>query len=453
MPGTFEQAVFLFAFYSFCGYLVEVIYRSVNARRFVNPGFLHGPFVPLYGFGAGFVMLLAMVLPDKPLLLRVIAFGVTLTLLEYVVGWILERIFHLQLWTYADTRFHFQGKVSLTFSLAWTVLAFVFLHMVHPEALEVVNQADGFILRLLAMAFSAYLVLDTLLSVAELKAFGDFLERVRTGAFLMRDFDLEPVLRRIKRLRVAFPHLNSQVFGLLKKNLPGSFQTHLQTGYRRLLSSFQERVALEAEYLELVGDILDHPEFLRLRDFFHHNSSIYEHARAVSYLSYSIAKKFGIDYRSAARGGLLHDFFLYDWRNHDVPDLPKEKFHGFAHPKIALKNAEENFELNDIERDCIVKHMWPLTLAPPKYRESFVVCMADKFVASREYITGKNARETGKTSPENEELAETTVAGERNGESRPGFPGDPGPPVPCVPHSEEGDGPGPPEPVPANHPE
>ena len=83
---------------------------------------------------------------------------------------------------------------------------------------------------------------------------------------------------------------------------------------------------------------------------------------------------------------MLHDFFLYDWRNHDIPDLAKEKFHGLEHPKIALENARKNFELNEVEKDIIVKHMWPLTLAIPKYKESYVVTFVDKYVSSKEFI-------------------------------------------------------------------
>ena len=85
-------------------------------------------------------------------------------------------------------------------------------------------------------------------------------------------------------------------------------------------------------------------------------------------------------------GALLHDFFLYDWRNHDAPDLPREKYHGIEHPRIALKNAEKYFPLNEIERDIIVKHMWPLTLMPPRYKESFIVTFADKYLSSKEFF-------------------------------------------------------------------
>ena len=74
------------------------------------------------------------------------------------------------------------------------------------------------------------------------------------------------------------------------------------------------------------------------------------------------------------RGALLHDYFLYDWHEKDAG----HSLHGFTHPGKALINACEDFNLTDIEKDVIRKHMFPLTLIPPRYRETVIVCMADK---------------------------------------------------------------------------
>ncbi|ATW28375.1 hypothetical protein DCMF_05430 [Candidatus Formimonas warabiya] len=119
-------------------------------------------------------------------------------------------------------------------------------------------------------------------------------------------------------------------------------------------------------------------------DYYHHNSSILEHALSVSFLSYLICKKLKLDYVSGARGGLLHDFFLYDWR--EYKRNPNNKNHGLYHPKVALRNSHECFEINDIECDIILKHMWPKVLGLPKYWESVVVCFADKFCTCNEYL-------------------------------------------------------------------
>lgn len=391
MPGSFDRFILLFGVYSFLGWVLEFAYRSIRQRRFANPGFLQGPFVPLYGFGAAFAAGVDMLLPADCTALRLAAFFLFLSALEYAAGWLMERIFNVKLWDYSDTRFHLHGRVSLTFSLAWTTLAWAFVAVIHPFFLARAQAMPDTHAQAAAVALVLLFAFDLILSAGEVEAFGDLLVRFREGLPSVRKPDLDAVMARFARLRLAFPHLNQQLQAVLQRSVPDSWREQWRTGYRRIRENIESRRPLEEEFNDIVADILNHPEFLRLKDFRHHTSSIYDHALAVSFLSYRICKQFGLDYRSAARGGLLHDFFLYDWRNHDVPDLPREKFHGLEHPRIALENARRHFAINDIERDCILRHMWPLTLTPPRFMESFVVCMADKYVASREYLVRRGS--------------------------------------------------------------
>jgi len=141
------------------------------------------------------------------------------------------------------------------------------------------------------------------------------------------------------------------------------------------------------EFAEITNDIRKHPEFLKIKELKHHKRDIYHHTLRVSYLSYIWAKRLHLDYVSATRGGLLHDFFTYDWRYEGR--LKKKKLfekHGFTHPKEALKNSHNHFEINKIESDIIVKHMFPLTPSPPKYPEGWIVTCVDKYVTIAEYI-------------------------------------------------------------------
>ena len=89
-----------------------------------------------------------------------------------------------------------------------------------------------------------------------------------------------------------------------------------------------------------------------------------------------------VDKRSMVRGALLHDFFMYDW--HDPGNL--RLLHGFTHAREALNTALEQFELNDIEQDVIRKHMFPLNIALPRYKETLIVTLADKVSAVLETI-------------------------------------------------------------------
>lgn len=76
-------------------------------------------------------------------------------------------------------------------------------------------------------------------------------------------------------------------------------------------------------------------------------------------------------------------FFLYDWHKNEVD---YGGLHGFIHPNIALKNANKYFLLNEVEKDIIQKHMWPLTLKLPKYKEAYVVSFVDKYCAILETV-------------------------------------------------------------------
>ena len=138
------------------------------------------------------------------------------------------------------------------------------------------------------------------------------------------------------------------------------------------------------EHYALTQDILNHEEFLKLKDYHHHSDHIYDHVNRVSYLSYAIAKALKFDYIAAARGGMLHDFFLYDWRERKANDA-KRSTHGKEHPHIALANAKQHFTISDLEADIIVKHMFPKTISLPRYKESLVVSLSDKLAAIYEY--------------------------------------------------------------------
>jgi uncharacterized protein len=140
---------------------------------------------------------------------------------------------------------------------------------------------------------------------------------------------------------------------------------------------------VDEDYESCVSDLIHHEAIQSMAAFIQHRDiTTLEHSISVSYYSYRLCKRLGLDYRTAARGALLHDFCLYDWHL----TRPQEGLHGFVHPAIALRNATEKFELNQMEKDIILKHMWPLTLNFPRYKESFVVTFTDKVISLMEIL-------------------------------------------------------------------
>lgn len=134
----------------------------------------------------------------------------------------------------------------------------------------------------------------------------------------------------------------------------------------------------DQEYMEIVNDLIYREEVQRLKEHTHHfHTTRFHHSVAVSYIAYTWAKRLGLNAVSVARAGLLHDLFYYDWRTTKF----KEGSHAYVHPRIACQNALKLTPLSEMEQDIIIKHMWLATIAFPKYKESYLVSIVDKYCA------------------------------------------------------------------------
>lgn len=138
------------------------------------------------------------------------------------------------------------------------------------------------------------------------------------------------------------------------------------------------------EFYREVKDIAEHPVVLRMKLYPHHGSTnCYQHCMNVAYYNYQWCRFLHLDARSAARGGMLHDLFLYDWHTHAAKT--GDHFHGMTHPGTAYRNAEKFFELNRIEKDIIKTHMWPVTfLHIPRTKEGWITTLTDKYCGACE---------------------------------------------------------------------
>ncbi len=140
---------------------------------------------------------------------------------------------------------------------------------------------------------------------------------------------------------------------------------------------------------EAINYISINSKFNELKKYKQHgHTSVYEHCVNVTCLSLWLCEKakLNVNKYSLIKGALLHDYFLYDWHIHDKSHM----LHGFTHSNTALKNALKTFHLNEIEKDIISKHMFPLTPFLPRYKESWIVTFADKISSIFEVLRIKN---------------------------------------------------------------
>jgi len=157
-----------------------------------------------------------------------------------------------------------------------------------------------------------------------------------------------------------------------------------------LLHRFRKyRADAVAEFYQHIRPLLEHPQVQEMGNYIQHNCyTRLNHCIDVAYFSFFIAKLLRWDSKSAARGGLLHDLFLYDRK------IDKEEAHHHLrrHPITALENARKVCTLNKVEENIIRRHMWLITLVPPRYKEGYIVTFVDKYCAVREAIIGQRNR-------------------------------------------------------------
>ena len=166
--------ILTFAFYAFAGWVMETLYRSIAQRRLVNPGFLAGPFLPIYGFFTTLV-----VWSSGPLSLlawewQFVWLMCLSTVLEYVAGWFFERFFHLQLWDYHTTPFNLQGRIALPYSLLWGVLGLVFHIIIHPVVQLQLLRVPITTRSILAFILTVYVIWDIIHSTLLLRRLEHF---------------------------------------------------------------------------------------------------------------------------------------------------------------------------------------------------------------------------------------------------------------------------------------
>ncbi len=228
MFGTpHESALGWFLYFSaasFLGWMLEAAYRSVKERRWVNPGMLSGPFVPIYGFGALSIALLTRVMADGSPVLLWTTLAIAPTAVEYIASWLLEKAFGLRLWDYRSLPFNLKGRVCLLFSSAWILLVLLAVFAVEPFLIARIASIDPETLYFTSGAIVMYFLMDTANSIKSLINFKSFIEDLkeltaRGGAFQpLFDFGgrrLPNEIRRLLKPLKAFPQLTRELKPML----------------------------------------------------------------------------------------------------------------------------------------------------------------------------------------------------------------------------------------------
>ncbi|MFA6706475.1 MAG: putative ABC transporter permease [Sphaerochaetaceae bacterium] len=169
--------VYMFA-YSVIGYVCETAYCSFGKKRFVDRGFLQGPYLPVYGLGALAVITLLDSIAHRPVLVFVLG-ALICSIVEFVTGWLLQIIFHARLWDYSKHRFNLYGRVCLLNTTLFGLLALIAVTFIHPALRAILQNVSEQVLGYAAAGILIVFSIDTSISVHKMVSFNTLLSRAK----------------------------------------------------------------------------------------------------------------------------------------------------------------------------------------------------------------------------------------------------------------------------------
>ena len=218
---VYAELFLFFTFYSFLGWVLETIFATVKHKRFINRGFLHGFFCPIYGFGA-ILVLLSSEWATRVFEHNLTALGISIllaitlvTAVEYLTGFILEKIFNCKWWDYSNNFANIHGYISFNYSLLWGLLAFLLIQVVHPVVSEVILSISVSVRGYIALLLFLYFLADTAKTVIDAL---DLREVILNYTNLPDNKYYEKILR-YKRFFMAFPRLLVLNAGIIKRDV------------------------------------------------------------------------------------------------------------------------------------------------------------------------------------------------------------------------------------------
>ena len=204
-----------FIVYSFIGWVLESIYKSVLQKKFVNSGFLIGPFCPIYGFGAIIMLLALNFLKEKPIILFIAAFFV-LSVWEYMVSLMLEKMFKTKYWDYSHIKFNINGRVCLKNSIYWGILGVLFICCIHPLIENYISLIPNSLLNYIIVILGIAMTVDLFVSVKVIVNFETMVSKINELGENIKD--------KIKELKDLTAKNKTKVISIEKENIENILQ-------------------------------------------------------------------------------------------------------------------------------------------------------------------------------------------------------------------------------------
>ncbi len=220
MIDMIEIYFLLFLSYSFLGWCMEVICKFIQMKKFVNRGFLIGPYCPIYGWGALTITVLLKRYMEDPLVLFVMS-TIICSIIEYFTSYFMEKKYHARWWDYSNKKFNINGRICLETLIPFGVLGVIIMYVTNPILFDFYHKIPQFVIHILSGILFIGFTVDNIIS-------SNVVESVNIeGSKLIKD-NTEEITEKVKqilrqkswlhrRLMDAYPNLKNIKIKLKEK--------------------------------------------------------------------------------------------------------------------------------------------------------------------------------------------------------------------------------------------
>ena len=185
-----------FMIYSFLGWVVEVINNFIHEKRFINRGFLIGPYCPIYGVGGVIATIFLTKYKESIIVLFVMSMSL-FALLEYFTSYLMEKLFKARWWDYTDYRFNINGRICLETLIPFGLLGCFAIYVVNPILFSIYSMTNIFVLRFIALVLFIIFIIDFSISLKIINSFKD------TAVKFLKKDNTEEITKKVKEILLS----------------------------------------------------------------------------------------------------------------------------------------------------------------------------------------------------------------------------------------------------------
>ena len=190
------EVFLLFIIYAFIGWIVEIINNIIVYKKFVNRGFLIGPYCPIYGVG-GLIATIFLTKYKESIIVLFVMSMFLFALLEYFTSYLMEKLFKARWWDYTDYRFNINGRICLETLIPFGLLGCFAIYVVNPIIFSIFNMTNIVVLRIIALVIFIIFIIDFTVSLKIINSFKD------TAVKFLKKDNTEEITKKVKEILIS----------------------------------------------------------------------------------------------------------------------------------------------------------------------------------------------------------------------------------------------------------